>query len=266
MSVQSDDDFDECDVFLKTVLVEKISISPKYQNKHLKESIAILLQNKVEGTCSKWGYIQPNSVEVTSISDGVLDTTAMNGSFIYEVRFKASVCNPPVGALVKCKVENINTYGISAVNMSRYRVLEIIVPKDMNDDDEIDMNKIQIGSIIVIKVLRKKYDLLQSTITVIASIVSHDEDAYISAPMVDNDLLVEDEAGDTDVKTIDITDEEEEEEEEDGEADIEEELEGVEDEIEADEEEVGEELDDDDEDDDIDDDPEDEDPEDEDEV
>jgi hypothetical protein len=39
--------------------------------------------------------------------------------------------------------------------MSRYRVLEIIVPKDMNDDDEIDMNKIQIGSIIVIKVLRK---------------------------------------------------------------------------------------------------------------
>jgi hypothetical protein len=28
--------------------------------------------------------------------------------------------------------------------------------------------------------------------------------------MVDNDLLVEDEAGDTDVKTIDITDEEEE--------------------------------------------------------
>jgi hypothetical protein len=26
----------------------------------------------------------------------------------------------------------------------RYRVLEIIVPKDMNDDDEIDMNKIQI--------------------------------------------------------------------------------------------------------------------------
>jgi hypothetical protein len=37
--------------------------------------------------------------------------------------------------------------------------------------------------------------------------------------MVDNDLLVEDEAGDTDVKTIDITDEEEEEEEEDGEAD-----------------------------------------------
>jgi hypothetical protein len=46
MSVQSDDDFDECDVFLKTVLVEKISISPKYQNKHLKESIAILPRTK----------------------------------------------------------------------------------------------------------------------------------------------------------------------------------------------------------------------------
>jgi hypothetical protein len=37
-------------------------------------------QNKVEGMFR--GYIQPNSVEVTSISDGVLDTTAMNGSFI----------------------------------------------------------------------------------------------------------------------------------------------------------------------------------------
>jgi hypothetical protein len=56
-------------------------------------SIAVLLQNKVEGKCTKYGYIQPNSVEVTGVSDAVLDTTAMNGSFIYEVRFKASVCN-----------------------------------------------------------------------------------------------------------------------------------------------------------------------------
>jgi hypothetical protein len=70
----------------------------------------------------------------------------------------------------------------------------------------------------VIKVLRKNTTFYNLP-SVIASIVSHDEDAYISAPMVDNDLLVEDEAGDTDVKT-DITDEEEEE-EEDGEADIE---------------------------------------------
>jgi hypothetical protein len=50
----------------------------------------------------------------------------MNGSFIYEVRFKASVCNPPVGALVVQSGE-YQHHGIS--EYVRYRVLEIIVPK-----------------------------------------------------------------------------------------------------------------------------------------
>jgi DNA-directed RNA polymerase subunit E'/Rpb7 len=185
---------DDCDVFLQTVLTERVSIPPKYQNKHVNDSIAVLLQNKVEGRCTKFGYIRPKSVEVMDISEGVLDSTAMNGSFIYNVRFKASVCNPPVGAVFRCKVENVNTYGISAVNMSEYRVLEVIVPKDIGDG-AVDIDKIQVGSIVVVRVERKKYELHQDTITVIATIVSHDEDAFISSPALD--VVAEEGEGDS---------------------------------------------------------------------
>jgi DNA-directed RNA polymerase subunit E'/Rpb7 len=175
---------DDCDVFMKAVLTERISVPPKYQNKHVRTSIDVLLQNKVEGMCTKYGYIRPRSVEVLSVSDAVLDATAMDGSFIYEVKFKASVCNPPVGAVIRCKVENMNNYGLLASNMSEYRVLEIIIPKDIHDD-AIDMSRIQIGSVIVVQVQRKKYDLYQTTITVIATIVSHDETASVSEPVAD---------------------------------------------------------------------------------
>jgi hypothetical protein len=72
-----------------------------------------------------------HSVEVTGVSDAVLDTTAMNGSFIYEVRFQASVS---VGALVKCKVENIqHVWNICGV-CPGIVFSEIIVPKDVNDE------------------------------------------------------------------------------------------------------------------------------------
>jgi DNA-directed RNA polymerase subunit E'/Rpb7 len=176
---------DDKDVFIPLVMKERVTLPAKLQNRHMQGSIATLLRGKVEGRCTRYGYIRPTSVDVLSVSDGVLDTSQMNGSAVFEVTFRADVCNPPIGAHVRCRVENVNNYGLIAVNMSEYRVLEVIVPKDIADAGGVDISKIQAGSVIVVSVEKRRYDLHQPTITIIGRVIEYDPTKDIKAlPLV----------------------------------------------------------------------------------
>lgn len=187
---------DDQDVFIKLVMKERISLPAKLQNRNMRESIMTLLRGKVEGRCTRYGYIRPTSVDILSVSDGVIDTSMMNGSCIFEVTFRADVCNPPIGAHVRCRVENVNNYGLIAVNMSEYRVLEIIVPKDIADASGVDISQIQPGSVIVVSVEKRRYDLHQSTITIIGRVIEYDAAKDIAAmPLADELPEYEEDSG-----------------------------------------------------------------------
>jgi DNA-directed RNA polymerase subunit E'/Rpb7 len=170
------------DIYIKLVIKERVSLPAKLQNRNMRDSIATLLRGKVEGRCTRYGYVRPTSVEVLSISDGVIDTSMMNGTCIFEVTFRADICNPPIGSHVRCRVENVNNYGLLAVNMSEFRVLEVIVPKDIADASGVDISQIQPGAVIVVSVEKRRYDLHQPTITIIGRVIEYDASKDI-APM-----------------------------------------------------------------------------------
>lgn len=186
---------DDKDVFIQLVMKERVSLPAKLQNRNMRESIATTLRSKVEGLCTRYGYIRPTSVHVLNISDGIIDTSMMNGSCIFEVTFRADVCNPPIGAHIRCRVENVNNYGLIAVNMSEYRVLEIIVPKDIADSSGVDISQIQPGSVIVVSVEKRRYDLHQPTITIIGRVIEYDVTKDISAMPLATEHAYEDETG-----------------------------------------------------------------------
>jgi hypothetical protein len=66
----------------------------------VRTSIDVLLQNKVEGMCTK-RYIRPRSVEVLFVSDAVLDATAMDRSLHLRGQVLGERVQPARGAVIR---------------------------------------------------------------------------------------------------------------------------------------------------------------------
>jgi len=139
-------------------------------NKHFKEAILQELKSKIEGICTKHGFIKNDSIEIVSIQSGTIEMAALNGNVNFDVKFYADVCNPAVGSVIKCRVSNINKFGILAEVKP---ILEIIIAKNsVNIKSDIDLNTVQIGQDIFVEVVGKKYELLDRRICIIGRIVT----------------------------------------------------------------------------------------------
>jgi DNA-directed RNA polymerase subunit E'/Rpb7 len=230
---------DDADVFVSCVLKDRVTLRPELQNMHMEKSILELLRFNVEGRCRQYGFVRPGSVEVVRIGEGVVDMAAMDGGCVFDVTFRAAVCNPPVDSHLRCRVENVNSYGILAANLSEHRVLEVIIPRSAASfEHEVDFDSISAGSILNVQIVGKRYALDQPTITVIGRIVSHDLPVQPALDvMSDPDLDDDDDDDDTAVPEDEDTspdaalgdeDEEEAEPEAEDEPDVEDEPEGEE--------------------------------------
>ena len=91
------------DIFLKVLLSEKIKIEPKYISKNVRSELKSRLVMKLEGICSKHGYIRKSSIEIYKIRPGLVELISLNGYIQYDVFFHADVCNPLLGTLISAK-------------------------------------------------------------------------------------------------------------------------------------------------------------------
>ena len=162
----------------KTLLVEKIKLEPKYITQSFKNEILNRLKQKVEGICSKHGYIVKGSIEIFKIAPGEIELIDLNGNVVYNVQFYADVRNPLVGSIIKnAKVVNLNRSGILAdVNIVENNVvtsvLDIIIAKNsVNIISDIDLDNVKIGDYINVEVVGKKFKLGAKRISVIGKII-----------------------------------------------------------------------------------------------
>lgn len=232
------DEIDDADVFITCPLRDRVVLSASLLNRHAYASVVELLRAQVEGRCRPYGYVRPGSVRVDDIGEAIVDATAMDGSCVFEVAFSAEVCNPPVGSHVRCRVENVNSYGILASNLSECRVLEVILPREADSiAHDIDFDDVQPGAILTVQIAGKRYALGQDTITVIGRAVAHDvqvnpeldvlavagadaadddeEDVAVAEAVVDDDDGASDVGNSAEEDEDSESDEEEEEEEDD---------------------------------------------------
>ena len=165
-------------IFIKEVLVDKVKIKPTNLGKNIREILTHILVKKYEGICSHHGYIKPGSIEILKHSSGQLLTVSLNGDVIYNVVFKAEVCNPMVGCHVTAKVINMNKFGILAeagimIGSSHTPILEIIIAKNTIDiASNVNLEAIKIGDIISVEILGKKYELMDKKISIVGKIVA----------------------------------------------------------------------------------------------
>jgi len=158
------------EIFIKSLLTENVKLPASKINKNYKDVIAQELKHKIEGKCTKHGYIKNGSVEISSIQSGVVEMASLNGNMVFTVKFSAEVCNPVVGSVVRCIVTNINKFGILAEVKP---VLEIIIAKNtVGIKSDIDLDNIKIGDYVFVEVVGKKFELGDTRISIVGRVVS----------------------------------------------------------------------------------------------
>lgn len=195
------------EVFVKSLLVDRVKLSPQQLAKDYKDTVAHALRAKMEGRCTRHGYIRPNSIEVVKISPGALRMFSLNGDVVYTVAYKAQVCNPAVNSIVEAHVTNTNKFGVLAevwIEASdsnglpkRATVLEIIIAKQGAFASD-DVHNVQVGDKVNVEILGKKFELNDKRISAVGKIVKRappeDVTPQSDATEIENEVEEEEEA------------------------------------------------------------------------
>lgn len=175
---------------------DTVKIAPWLLNSDYKKNILKVLKKKYEGICSKFGYIKQNSIELISVHKGSIELSTFHGYVLFDVEFNASICNPAIGSIVKCKVKNINVFGILCTSgITEYgqyqNILNIIIPKqDSQFTNHPDLlENISINDEVNVEILGKKYILNNKNINVFGKIIDSKK-TNESLVKMDNELNV----------------------------------------------------------------------------
>lgn len=188
-------------IFYRTLLNDNIKIEPRYLSKDYRKYVLTKLKAKLEGICSRHGFIKTGSIELYKVTPGNIELVGLNGNIVFDVHYYADVCNPLIGNIVKASVTNVNKFGILAEVSG---ILEIIIAKNsvnIQHDQGVDLDKITIGDTIVIEVLGKKYELNDKKISIVGRIVPSTAKA-VTKEAKEKDEIKQDAGGDDDVENV----------------------------------------------------------------
>jgi len=155
-------------LFIKTVIDVKENIDPG--NVTRKEDIDQLLLRKLKkrlgNKCSRYGYIQMDSIKLLDRNIGEIISCHFNGKISYRVKLEVNICSPSKNDIISCKVIAKNKIGILCQN----EPLVIILSKDAHIKQE-QFNTINENDMINVKILDYKYNYSDDQIQVVATLI-----------------------------------------------------------------------------------------------
>jgi hypothetical protein len=102
--------------YVKTIRIpERVFLTAKELNgKDIMNTLTRKLRADFEGRCIKAGYVMPDSTEIISRTLGLINNANFTSTIMFDVIFKTQVCNPGIGAELKCYVAEANKTQILA--------------------------------------------------------------------------------------------------------------------------------------------------------
>jgi DNA-directed RNA polymerase subunit E'/Rpb7 len=185
-------------LFLPIKFKSIVQLSSEELDSNYQERIVDKLKEKYEGKCSKFGFIKPDTLQIFKRSYGNFIKEHFNGFIKYEIICKAEVCNPIQGSIIQAVIRNKNQMGILAessieLNDNKIPILDIIIPiRSVGIISEVNLDNLQIGNVIKIEVVGKKYQLNDKKISIIGRVISSDiteEENNIEFDEVEDGLL-----------------------------------------------------------------------------
>lgn len=148
------------------VITDRETIFPSEVSGDIDKILLDKCRNKLEGKCTKNGYVFKGSINLLERSIGKINSSHFNGNIYYDVRLEAKICNPLKGDIIYAKIIGKNKMGILATR------LPIIIALSQIHNKELDMAKLVVGDEIKVSVLDKKFKLNDKEIHVIGKVVS----------------------------------------------------------------------------------------------
>ena len=141
------------------VFEERIPLTPKDLNRladiAVEDILIEKLRTKIEGRCSKHGYVVPGSLEVLSRSMGHVETGRFTGDVVYQVQSQGGVINPSDGTILQGEIIKKNKMGLYVEYKDAIRVL---LPRDLHIANE-EFDNLQIGSTIELEIKKSRFQV-----------------------------------------------------------------------------------------------------------
>ena len=158
-------------IFFEALLKETVILLPRQLNKGYIEEIRKILKIKVEDKCFPYGYVKKDTVEVVERPIGRVQRGYMTGNVVFDVTFKAMICNPAYGNVIDMRITDIKKeVGL----LMEEEFLTVVVPTDI-DDDRSGFENIKEGDTVKVFILGKTIET-DNTITAVGKIYNEKTD------------------------------------------------------------------------------------------
>ena len=145
---------------------EQVALTPKDLCHDITSFDTLLmekLQTKLEGRCSRHGYVISGTLNVLSRSMGTMERGRFTGSILYYIQAEAEVLNPPEGEVIDGIVIRKNKMGMYvSYNVkegdSEAEAIRIIVPRDLHIGDE-EFEKVEIGERVKVQIKKSRFQI-----------------------------------------------------------------------------------------------------------
>jgi len=159
------------DIYFEAMLSDRVILRPKQINKNYVEEIKNILKNRVEEKCNTYGYVRKDSVEIVQRPVGYIQQGYMNGCVTFNVNYKALICNPVYGNIIKMKISMIKKeVGL----LFEEDFLSVVIPTDL-EPDKTSFESLEEGNEVAIFVIDKQIQP-DNTIMVVGKIYNDKTD------------------------------------------------------------------------------------------
>lgn len=127
------------------------------------------LKKEIEGRCIREGYVKIGSIKILSRSLGRINQAYFTGLPVYDIKFQAEICNPPIGSIIECNVKDQTKMGLVCQINDQDNPLDIVIPSQWHFDNK-KYIMIQPDMKIKVKVARKRHENGDNNIQIVASL------------------------------------------------------------------------------------------------
>ena len=140
------------------VFEEQLALTSVDLKKNI-ESIDDVLENKLkqrlEGKCSKHGFVVPDTVKILSRSMGSLERGRFTGDILFHVQAEGTVINPPDGHILQGDIIRKNKMGLYVNYKDAIRV---IIPRDVHIGND-EFESVEIGEIVRVEIKKSRFQV-----------------------------------------------------------------------------------------------------------
>ena len=169
-------------LLVRSKLSDSVLLRPRFLDGSYRDHIMAQLRSSVEGVCTRHGYVLAGSVQLLNIMAARVDPASMNGDTIFNVRYSALVCNPPVGLIVPVRVYDSNMFavfaqaGVLSTDGEFTPLVDVILVKAQHEGGRLEMlSALPSGAEAKAVIVGKRFEIGDPRISAVAQLLTEAE-------------------------------------------------------------------------------------------